>query len=40
MSAIVRGEQPSPNFRDGCRISEIADAILKSNEAQNWVTVA
>ncbi len=40
INAIVKGEQPSPNFHDGCRISEIADAILKSSEAQNWVAVA
>ena len=40
ISAIMKGEQLSPNFRDGCRISEIADAILKSSEAQNWVAVA
>jgi predicted dehydrogenase len=39
MSAIAKGEQPSPNFRDGWRISEIADAILKSSEAQSWVAV-
>ena len=29
MSAIVKGEQPSPNFRDGCRISEIANTIVE-----------
>ena len=40
INAIVKGEQPSPNFRDGCRVSEIADAILKSSEAQNWVGLA
>jgi len=39
MNAIAKGEQASPNFHDGCRISEIADAILKSGEAQNWVAV-
>jgi predicted dehydrogenase len=39
LSAIVKGEQPSPNFRDGWRISQIADAILKSGESQQWVTV-
>ena len=40
ISAIAKGGQPSPNFRDGCRVSEIADAILKSSEAQNWVSLA
>ena len=39
ISAVVTGERPSPNFRDGCRVSEIADAILRSGEAQTWMSV-
>ena len=39
VSAIVKGEQPSPNFRDGYRISQIADAILRSGEKQAWTEV-
>ena len=34
LSAVVKGEQPSPNFRDGYRVSLIADAILRSGEKQ------
>jgi predicted dehydrogenase len=37
LKAIAAGQQPSPNFRDGYRISQIADAILKSGESQQWV---
>ncbi|WP_309086667.1 Gfo/Idh/MocA family oxidoreductase [Chelativorans sp.] len=35
--AITTGEQPSPNFEDGWRISMIADAILKSGKTGEWV---
>jgi predicted dehydrogenase len=34
LSAVVKGEQPSPNFRDAYRVSLIADAILRSGEKQ------
>jgi hypothetical protein len=34
--AIVKGERPTPNFRDGYRMSQIADAILRSGETQIW----
>jgi predicted dehydrogenase len=40
MKAIADGEQPSPNFRDGYRISRIADAILASGETGSWTEVA
>jgi len=39
-TAIVTKQQPSPNFRDGHRISQIADAILRSGESQAWIEVA
>ena len=39
LQAIVKGEQPSPNFHDGWRISVIADAILKSGETETWVNI-
>ncbi len=39
VSAIVKGEQPSPNFRDGWITELVADAILKSGETQTWVAV-
>ena len=39
VNAIVKGEQPSPNFRDGYRISQIADAILRSGEEQAWTDI-
>jgi predicted dehydrogenase len=39
MKAIVAGEQPSPNFEDGYRISLIADAIAKSAETGAWVDI-
>ena len=39
LDAIVKGEQPSPNFHDGWRISVIADAILRSGETQTWVEI-
>ncbi|HLH49978.1 MAG TPA: Gfo/Idh/MocA family oxidoreductase [Roseiarcus sp.] len=39
LSAVVKGELPSPNFRDGWRIARIADAILESGESQAWVGV-
>lgn len=37
ITAIVNGEQPSPNFRDGWITELVADAILKSGETQVWV---
>jgi levoglucosan dehydrogenase len=39
MRAIVSGDLPSPNFRDGYRISRIADAILQSGESETWTKV-
>jgi predicted dehydrogenase len=39
LTAIVKGEQPSPNFRDGWITELVADAILKSGETQVWVDV-
>jgi predicted dehydrogenase len=39
LSAIAKGEQPSPNFRDGYRVSLIADAILRSGEKQAWTDI-
>lgn len=39
-NAIVTGKQPSPNFEDGYRVSQIADAILKSGETERWVQVS
>jgi predicted dehydrogenase len=39
VSAIVKGEQPSPNFRDGYRVSQIADAILRSGEKEAWTDI-
>ena len=38
--AIASGEQPSPNFADGYRIEQIAEAILRSGENGAWVEVA
>ena len=38
--AIMSGQQPSPNFEDGYRISLIADAILESGHSEKWVQVA
>ncbi len=35
ISAVVKGQQASPSFRDGYRISQIADAILRSGEDSN-----
>jgi predicted dehydrogenase len=40
ISAIVRGDQPSPNFYDGYRISRIVDAILASGETGGWQEIA
>ncbi|MBM1218618.1 Gfo/Idh/MocA family oxidoreductase [Ponticoccus sp. SC2-23] len=37
--AITSGEQPSPNFDDGFRICQIADAIVASGESQSWIEV-
>lgn len=39
MKAIVTGQQPSPNFEDGYRISMIADAILASGQTGMWTDV-
>ncbi|HEY3110497.1 MAG TPA: Gfo/Idh/MocA family oxidoreductase [Chloroflexota bacterium] len=39
MDAIVRGELPSPNFRDGYRVARICDAILASGQRRGWVEV-
>ena len=39
ISAVVKGQQASPSFRDGYRISQIADAILRSGETQTWTNV-
>lgn len=39
LTAVVKGQQPSPNFEDGYRISRIADAILESSSRQAWVPV-
>ena len=38
--AIVSGQQPSPNFEDGYRISLIADAILESGQNEKWIQIA
>lgn len=38
-TAIVTGQQPSPNFEDGYRIALIADAILASGESGQWVDI-
>lgn len=38
-TAIVTGQQPSPNFEDGYRIALIADAILASGENGQWVDI-
>ncbi|QJR20005.1 Predicted dehydrogenase [Pelagibacterium halotolerans] len=35
--AIVENTQPSPNFEDGYRISQIADAMIRSGENGSWV---
>lgn len=40
MEAIVKGQQPSPNFSDGYRIAQIADAILQSGSSGQWTEVA
>jgi predicted dehydrogenase len=40
MDAIVRGELPSPNFRDGYRVARICDAILASGQGGGWVEVS
>lgn len=37
--AIASGHQPSPNFADGYRIEQIAEAILHSGENGAWVEV-
>ncbi len=39
MKAIIAGEQPSPNFRDGYRIALVADAILASGASGAWTEV-
>lgn len=39
-SAILSGQQPSPNFEDGYRISAVADAILESGANERWVRVS
>jgi predicted dehydrogenase len=39
LTAVVKGQQPSPNFEDGYKISRIADAILESSSRQAWVQV-
>lgn len=39
MTAIISGEQPSPNFHDGYRIALIADAILASGVSGAWTEV-
>ncbi len=38
--AIASGKQPSPNFADGYRIEQIAEAILHSGESGQWTDVA
>ncbi|AVF02992.1 MULTISPECIES: Gfo/Idh/MocA family protein [Devosia] len=38
-TAIITGQQPSPNFEDGYRIALIADAILASGESGQWVDI-
>ncbi len=40
MEAIVKGQQPSPNFTDGYRVAEIADAIIRSGSSGQWTEVA
>ena len=40
MSAIATGKQPSPNFVDGYRIEQIADAIQASAKSGAWTEVA
>lgn len=37
VKAIVEGTEVSPNFADGYRISQIADAILASSAAGQWI---
>ena len=34
------GTQPSPNFRDGYLNTLVADAVLRSAEAEAWAEVA
>jgi hypothetical protein len=35
----VTGQRPSPNFDDGYRIAQIADAILASGAHGGWTDV-
>jgi predicted dehydrogenase len=39
MKAIVEGTQASPDFGEGYQVSRIADALLESAAAQEWVEV-
>lgn len=39
LSAIMSGEQPSPNFQDGYQVSVIADAIIESGKTERWVQI-
>lgn len=39
LSAIMSGEQPSPNFQDGYQVSVIADAIIESGKTEHWVQI-
>lgn len=40
LTAISRGELPSPNFEDGYRNQVILDAVERSAETRSWVPVA
>jgi predicted dehydrogenase len=39
VKAVVDNTLPSPNFRDGCRVAQICDAILESSESGDWVDI-
>lgn len=39
ISAIVKGEQPSTNFKVGCRIEKVCEAVAKSAKTNQWENV-
>ena len=40
MSAIATGNLLLPNFRDGCKITRIVEAIVKSAKSREWQEVS
>jgi predicted dehydrogenase len=39
LAAIVEGRPASPDFREGCEVNRVIDAVLRSHEERRWVAV-